>query len=69
MGVAHASTVLTHKPRIAFGHHLPGDLDRRRGASGDDSGCRASPVFVRVRRAEVPMLLGLKPGLKGFEEK
>ena len=53
----------------AFGHVSCGEMDRRRGASGDDSGCRASPVFVRVRRAKEPMLFGLKPDLKGVEEK
>ena len=53
----------------AFGHVSCGEMDRRRGASGHDSGCWASPVFVRVRRAEEPMLFGLKPDLKGFEEK
>ena len=38
--------------------------DRRRGASGDDSQRSASPIFIRVRPATEPVLLGLKPGLK-----
>ena len=53
----------------AFGHVSCGEMDRRRGASGDDSRRSASPIFIRVRPATEPMLLGLKPGLKGFEEK
>ena len=43
-------------------------MDRHRGASRDDSRCSGSPIFTPVERSKEPMLFGLKPGLKGFEE-